>query len=176
MRIALMQGFEPMSRIHMLLGAFAYLSAPGWLLFMGLGLASWLTDGVAFERVSPWVGAGTLAVLVSPWLLAMIDGLRTAARRRQHGGAFGVIGSSLLGLVLGSLLAPMLMLHHTRIVLTIFCGRAIGWGSQQRKAAGNFVKTLRMEWPATVLGVGLVLVGLAAVAPPPTTATTGGHG
>jgi membrane glycosyltransferase len=155
LRIALMQGFEPMSRIHMLLGAFAYLSAPGWLAFMGLGLASWLTDGVAFERVSPWVGAGTLTVLVSPWLLSMLDGLRTAARRRQHGGAFGVIASSLLGLALGALLAPMLMLHHSRIVLSIFSGRAIGWGSQQRKAAGNFVKTLRMEWPATVLGVGL---------------------
>jgi len=157
LRIALMQGFEPMSRIHMLLGAFAFLSAPGWLMFMGLGLASWLTDGVAFERVSPWVGAGTLAVLVCPWLLSMLDGLRVSARRRQHGGAFGVVASSLLGLALGSLLAPLLMLHHSRIVLSIFCGRAIGWGSQQRKASGNLVKTLRMEWPATLLGAGLGL-------------------
>jgi membrane glycosyltransferase len=162
LRIAMMQGFKSMSRIHMLLGAFAYLSAPGWLVFMALGLASWLTDGVAFERVSPWVGAATLTVLAGPWLLSMLDGLRSSARRRRHGGAFGVVASSLLGLVLGSVLAPLLMLHHTRIVLSIFCGRAIGWGSQQRKASGNFVKTLRMEWPATVLGLGLGLWTFAA--------------
>ncbi|HWO10984.1 MAG TPA: glucans biosynthesis glucosyltransferase MdoH, partial [Polyangiaceae bacterium] len=162
LRIAMTRGFEPMSRIHLLLGAAAYLAAPGWFAFMALGLASWLTNGVAFERVNAWVFLGTLAVLTGPWLLSMLDGLRSAARRRMHGGAAGVVASSLLGLMLGALLAPMLMLHHTRIVLSIFCGRAIGWGPQQRKAAGNLVKTLSMEWPATLLGAGLALWSWAA--------------
>jgi membrane glycosyltransferase len=162
LRVALMHGFEPMSRIHLLLGAFAYLAAPGWLAFMTLGVVSWLRDGAAFERVSAWVCVGTLAVLTGPWLLSMIDGLRSPARRHLHGGVAGVMASSLCGLLLGALLAPMLMLHHTRIVLSIFCGRAIGWGAQQRKAGGNLVKTLGMEWPATLLGAGLALWTWAA--------------
>jgi membrane glycosyltransferase len=68
-----------------------------------------------------------------------------------------LVSSAALGLVLGSLLAPLLMIHHTRIVVSILSGRAVRWGAQQRRGSGSFVKVLRAEWPATLLGVGLGL-------------------
>jgi membrane glycosyltransferase len=158
LRIALMQGFEPMSRIHMLLGACAYLAAPAWLAFMALGLVSWARSGSSFQDIAAWVGVGTLAILAGPWLLGMLDGLSTRARRHAHGGALRVMASAVLGLVVGALLAPVIMVHHTRIVVSILSGRAIGWGTQQRRASGgNLLKVMRTEWPATVLGIGLGL-------------------
>jgi len=142
----------------MLLGAFAYLAAPAWLAFMALGLVSWARSGSSFQDVAAWVGMGTLAVLAGPWLFGMLDGLRTRARRRAHGGAPRIVVSALLGLVVGALLAPVVMIHHSRIVFSILSGRAIGWGTQQRRASGgNLLKVLRTEWPATVLGVGVGL-------------------
>jgi membrane glycosyltransferase len=154
LRIAGMHGIEPMSRIHLLLGAFAYLASPAWLAFVALGLVAWNETGAAFERAATQVGIGTAAILVAPWLLGTLDGLRSAARRRAHGG-LRLIPSALLGLVLGALIAPLLMIHHTRIVISILSGRAVSWGAQQRRGSGNFVKVLRAEWPATLLGLGL---------------------
>jgi membrane glycosyltransferase len=154
LRIAGMHGIEPMSRIHLLLGAFAYLSSPAWLAFLVLGVVAWHQSGAAFEHAARVVGLGTVGILVGPWLLGILDGLRSSARRRAHGG-LRLVPSALLGLVLGALLAPLLMIHHTRIVFSILSGRTVSWGAQQRRGSGNFVKVLRAEWPATVLGLGL---------------------
>jgi membrane glycosyltransferase len=157
LRIALMQGLAPMSRIHMLLGASAYLAAPAWLAFMTLGVLQWRQSGAAFERVAALVGLATFAVLLAPWLLGLLDSLRDDERRRALGGALRVSASTLLGICLGAVLAPLLMLQHTRIVISILMGRAVGWGAQQRRASGDIEKLLRTEWPAAVLGVGLGL-------------------
>ena len=157
LRIAGMRGIQPMSRLHLLLGACAYLSSPAWFAFVVLGLVAWQQTGAAFAEVAGVVGLGTALVLVSPWLLGVLDALRSSTRRRKHGGALRLVPSGVLGLVLGALLAPLLMIHHTRIVFSILSGRAVGWGAQQRRASGNFGKIVRAEWPATLLGVGLGL-------------------
>jgi membrane glycosyltransferase len=154
LRIAGMRGIEPMSRIHLLLGAFAYLSSPAWLAFVALGLFAWHESGEAFTRVATTVALGTAVILAGPWLLGILDGLRSSARRRAHGG-LRLVPSALLGLILGAMLAPLLMIHHTRIVFSILSGRAVRWGAQQRRGSSNFVKVLRAEWPATLLGIGL---------------------
>jgi membrane glycosyltransferase len=156
-----MHGIEPMSRIHLLLGAFAYLASPAWFAFVVLGLVAWQQTGPAFAEVAGLVGLGTAAILVAPWVLGVLDGLRRSARRRSHGG-LRLVPSGVLGLVLGALLAPLLMIHHTRIVVSILSGRAVSWGAQQRRASGNFAKIVRAEWPATLLGVGLGLWTLLA--------------
>jgi membrane glycosyltransferase len=155
LRIAGMHGIEPMSRIHLLLGAFAYLASPAWFAFVVLGLVAWQQTGPAFAEVAEQVGLATAAILVAPWVLGVLDGLRHRARRRTHGGALRLVPSGVLGLVLGALVAPLLMIHHTRIVLSILSGRAVSWGAQQRRASGNFTKIVRAEWPATLLGLGL---------------------
>jgi membrane glycosyltransferase len=157
LRIAGMHGIAPMSRIHLLLGAFAYLASPAWFAFVVLGLVAWQQTGAAFAGVARDVGLGTAAILIAPWLLGVLDGVRHGGRRRAHGGALRLVPSGMLGLVLGALIAPLLMIHHTRIVLSILSGRAVSWGAQQRRASGNFAKVVRAEWPATLLGVGLGL-------------------
>jgi membrane glycosyltransferase len=60
--------------------------------------------------------------------------------------------SALLGVVLGALIAPLMMLHHTRIVASILMGRSVGWIAQRRRAEANLRDVLRAELPATLLG------------------------
>jgi len=149
--IARVRGFTAMSRIHLLLGAFAYLASPAWLVFVILGLLTWRQTGPGFQGVAIPVALATLAVLLGPWAIGTWDTLADADRRRVHGG-LRVLPGALLGIVLGALIAPILMLHHTRIVASILMGRSVGWLAQRRRAESRLSDVLRAELPATVLG------------------------
>jgi membrane glycosyltransferase len=58
------------------------------------------------------------------------------------------------------LLAPLLMMHHTRIIASILLGRTVRWGAQARRAQGQLSTIVRGEWTTTVLG-GLLLAGVS---------------
>jgi membrane glycosyltransferase len=76
-----------------------------------------------------------------------------------------VILSGLFELWLGSLLAPLLMIHHTRIVISIVTGGSVRWGAQRRRASsGMFIQLVRGEVFSTVLGLGAA-AALAVFAP-----------
>lgn len=157
LRIAPLSGFRPMSRIHMILGACSYLAGPTWLLFLVLGVLLFRRGGVVWADLGVVLAASTLLVLVGPFIFGLLTTLRTRARRTAHGGAVRLALSTLLAVVLGSVLAPILMLHHTRNVLSILTGHAILWGSQQRHAVGNVTRILLAESMTTLLGVGTAL-------------------
>jgi membrane glycosyltransferase len=150
--IARVRGFTAMSRIHLLLGAFAYLASPAWFLFVALGLFAWRHVGAEFERTAALVTVSTFAVLLGPWLFGVWDTAADAARRRVHGGGARLVLSAVLGVLLGALIAPIMMIHHTRIVASILMGRAVAWIAQRRRAEANLLDVLRAELPATVLG------------------------
>jgi membrane glycosyltransferase len=56
-------------------------------------------------------------------------------------------------LVLGSILAPLLMIHHLKIVFSIVSGGTIGWGAQRRRASSQFSNLVRSELLGTFIGV-----------------------
>jgi membrane glycosyltransferase len=157
LRIAFMRGLRAMSRIHLLLGACAYLAAPAWLLFMVLGVLLWRNNVAAFRHITAGVSVVTLIVLLGPWLFGLLGSLRDPEQRHAHGGSLRLITGAALGVLNGALLAPLLMLHHTRIVLTIVAGKAIGWGPQQRRAASTLSRIVRAEWPTTLFGAAAAL-------------------
>jgi membrane glycosyltransferase len=151
--IARMRGFRAMSRVHLLLGAFAYLAGPLWFAFVAIGVLLWRNTGPGFVHAANLIALSTLAVLLGPWLLGAWDTASDAARRRAHGGRWRIARSAVLGAVLGALLAPLLMLHHTRIVLSILTGRAVSWGAQRRHATSELIAVAQAELPATLLGL-----------------------
>lgn len=155
LRIAVAEGLQPMSRIHMLVGAASYLAGPAWLAFLALGV--WL----ACDLRGPLVSAGlalaltsaTAALLLGPRLLGLLSTLFDGERRRTHGGAIRLTMSVLAELALGSVLAPLLMMHHTRIVVSILVGGAVKWGAQKRHSASGFGAIARAELLPTLVGV-----------------------
>lgn len=162
LRIAVSAGLAPMSRVHMVLGAFAYLAGPAWLLFLATGLSLSITGAMPLEVIlESWLL--TSALLLGPRVLGMMRVLANKEARRTHGGALRLLVSGLVELLFSAALAPLMMLHHTSIVLSILLGRSVRWGGQSRRARAGLSAAVRSEWAATLLGVtlGAALIAFA---------------
>jgi membrane glycosyltransferase len=155
LRIVGSDGLAPMSRFHMLFGAAHYLAAPGWLLFVAFGLS------LALDGEGPAIGtalAGALAaatafVLLLPKLLGLW--VRLPERAAGYGGGARLLLGVVLETALAGLLAPLLMLHHARIVASILLGSAVRWESQRARRRSGVLAIAAAEAPATLLGAGL---------------------
>lgn len=165
-KVAFSQGFAAMSRLHMAFGIASYLAGPAWLAFVGIGLTLAVVSGSSVVPAQLALGLTllTATVLLLPRLLGALHTLRDRDLRRGHGGASRLLASVGLETLVSTLVAPLMMLHHTRIVFSILAGRSVRWGPQQRKGGGQLSQAVHAEWPTTLLGVGLV-AGLACFTP-----------
>ena len=161
LRVVVAEGLAPMSRVHLVLGALAYLSAPLWLAFLVLVATS---AGALADPRSSALAAGVGALLLAPKLVGLMDALFRRERRRGFGGVVRLSLSWVLELALSALLAPILMAHHVVILLSILVGRAVGWKPQRRSAlGGGMLGALRRHaWMpllgAAVAGLSLTLL------------------
>jgi membrane glycosyltransferase len=155
LRVAMAEGFKPMSRMHMWVGAGAYLAGPTWFCFTVLGavLAATTKGPLVPALIALPLTAATAAILLAPRIFGVVLTLKDRELRAAHGGAVRVLLSGVFELALGSLLAPLLMVHHTRIVLSIVTGSAVRWGAQRRRASGMFGQLARGEVFSTFLGL-----------------------
>ena len=193
MRLVLLEGFHPISRIHMGMGAMCYLASPLWLAFLVLGVLRSALMGTA----GPLGGAATqaarhlgtevflysLALLLLPrlwgYLLLLADRRRTAA----HGGAIRAGVSMVLEVLISTAMAPIMMAFHTTFVVSILSGSKVDWDSQRRGSTGTdfrealhvhslhtiegLVATLLVSWiaPGMLLWTAPVLLGLVLSIP-----------
>ena len=144
------RGLYWLSRLHLLTGIGAYLTAPMWLLFLLAGILISLQERFvrpdyfgtqpslfphwpAIDPVrSKWVFAGTMAVLLAPKLLGYVALLARRADRRGCGGALRALASLLIEVVLAGLIAPVAMVTQSIDVAAILLGRDAGWQPQRR--------------------------------------------
>jgi membrane glycosyltransferase len=148
------RGLRGVSRLHLILGIFGYLSGPLWLAF--LLTFNWIFAYQKFTGLSTitmpsllgnWSGSGTaeafliflvcMVVIMLPKALALHDLADDWPRRDSFGGlaraTAGVVGET----VFSTLHAPLLMLWHTRFVASNLLGTSVGWVTQKRSAAGT---------------------------------------
>ena len=128
-------GFHWVSRLQLLMGASAYLTAPLWamltmttLLYM-LGL----TDPPGF---SGWPLLLTAILLFLPKILSLALLIIDRERCERLGGARRVIASMMFELPLSMLVAPLNMISQTLSIIDILRGKASGWSPQRRDADG----------------------------------------
>jgi membrane glycosyltransferase len=157
LRVAMAEGLKPMSRVHMLVGASCYLAGSAWLAFLALGVV--LAHGGQGATVSgPFamlLTASPFVLLLGPRVLGVLSTLADGPRRVAHGGALRVIAGAVVELLFSATLAPLMMVHHVRIVMSILMGRSVRWATQQRRAATSaLVATMRSELHSTLLGAG----------------------
>ncbi|MCB1507686.1 MAG: glucans biosynthesis glucosyltransferase MdoH [Hyphomicrobiaceae bacterium] len=176
-------GLSLVNRTHMAVGILAYLSSPLWLVMILVGVAlsvqalffrpEYFTD--AFQLFPEWptfdaprmraLFASTLLLLFLPRLVSLAAALVLKQRRRTHGGALRLIAGFLLETFLSALIAPVMMLIHTRHILSILSGRDSGWGTQARKArAGSLLASIAKHRLDLFVGA-LVTVAIAPIAP-----------
>lgn len=155
-RIALAEGLRPMSRLHMSVGVSAFLAGPAWLVFVALGAG--LATAQATPLVPPAVSLGlsvlAATMLLGPRVLGLLDALRDERRRRTHGGPLRLVFGVLFEALSSVFIAPIVMLHHARIVISILLGNAVMWGAQARRSGTGLGAVVRSELPTTLAGAG----------------------
>jgi membrane glycosyltransferase len=129
-------GLHWTSRMHLLIGASAYLTSPGWLLLILTMIGQVLTRGAGgfVTLAPPSVLALTLVLLFGPKVMGLVWMLADSERRRSFGGAGGIFRSVGLEVVLSMLLAPITMVTQTKALLGLLLGISAGWNTQTRDA------------------------------------------
>lgn len=137
-------GFHWTSRLHLLIGASAYLTSTAWLLLILtqcaqalLGRETLLTEGPPMR-----VLALTLLYLFGPRLMAVIWVLENRARRASFGGAAAFLKSVGLETLLSVLLAPVVMVNQTKALLGLLFGFAAHWSVQNRAGERLALRTI----------------------------------
>ena len=160
------KGLRGVSRMHLTLGICGYLAGPLWLAFLiTVNWIRWFQKYTGLSEISvpafnPYLANWSstahallvfvicMVVIMLPKFLALVDLAHDAPRRRAFGGlaraTAGVVGET----IFSTLHAPLLMLWHTRFVLTNLFGISVGWSPQKRAADG----TTWLYAAATALG------------------------
>ena len=149
LRLLPARGLHAMNRLHFLLGAMGYVSSLLWLLLLLAGTAYVLLPALSADPLLPgglrWLPNSSLAgmsqvipllavtvvVLFAPKFLALIQAL--ARRRQSFGGAGRLLLSALLEILFAVVIAPVMMMHHTRFVVSVLGGHDIEWAPQLRE-------------------------------------------
>ncbi|MCA6298796.1 MAG: glucans biosynthesis glucosyltransferase MdoH [Phenylobacterium sp.] len=157
LRLLTAAGLHPMSRLQMLIGVMAYLASPLWFLALLTGLIIQFQTEPRLLEISTVHGWRTIVEprqdgLVVIWMAALswfllfgpkLFGSLLALCRRRDREAFGGVGFILPGValevIMSVVMAPIMMVSHTRMLIEIFSGRDSGWRPQQREAG-------RMTW------------------------------
>ena len=143
------KGLKTANRLHFLFGAFAYISSLVLFCMLALGTAdaliratsvpdffvseyqlfpSWKVARQDMMMVTMW---GTAALLFLPKLLGIT--LALIKRRSEFGGAFSLLKSAILELVMAVLIAPLMMFYHSYFVISVFIGHSVKWEAQERE-------------------------------------------
>ena len=172
---------HPISRLHLFVGILSYWSSPMWMFFLLLGtgqfaayeFGSGLPIAASGNRLVPFLDPGAahlslilflvvLAMLTLPKVLAALLAIVRPARRRSFGGVLRICFSMMLEHVLSAIVAPILMVFHTRFVIEVLSGRTVAWNPQSRDAGDgvDWGGIVRAHWMHTAIGILWAFVAL----------------
>lgn len=143
LRLLAAPGLHPINRLQLFFGCLSYLVSPIWLLslLVGLGIQAQITLTVPeyWRLLAPvkydpiiWASLLTALMLVGPKLLGLALTLSRPAERKAFGGAGAILRSAAFESAYSAVMAPVMMVGHTRIVLEILSGKDAGWTAQAR--------------------------------------------
>lgn len=166
------KGLRGVSRLHLFFGIFGYMASPLWLAF--LVTYDWIYCMHKYEGLSdiqvrafnPYLAGLSptehaflifiicMVVIMLPKLLSLIDLAFDWPRRKEFGGLLNATGGVIGETIFSTLHAPLLMLWHTRFVLTNIAGISVGWTTQRRTADGtDWLYAAQRHWGHTLIGV-----------------------
>ena len=178
------RGLHWVSRLHLMIGIGAYVTAPLWLLFLILGLLISLQAHFIRPEYFPrgftlfpqwpvvdpvraaWVFAGTFGLLLVPKLFGLLTLATEREARRAAGGAVRACAGILIETLISGLMAPVLMVMQSRAVAQILRGRDAGWHAQRRDDGSLPMREIvRGYLGQTVFGAALAAAAYAISLP-----------
>lgn len=175
-RLLMAKGLSFPTRLHLLTGIMAYLSAVFWFLLVIVGLTiavqAALTEPNYFGSPSlfpHWPVFDTeraiqlfvlsMVILLAPKALGWLSNLIHLRRCRQFGGPIRLTLGVITEMLLSALFAPIMMLGQTRIVQQILMGEDSGWSPQRRQDGSlRFVDALRLHYWKVIFGVAMSIL------------------
>ncbi|HEY8383573.1 MAG TPA: glucans biosynthesis glucosyltransferase MdoH [Microvirga sp.] len=171
MRVIGARGLKLPTRQHFATGIMSYLASPFWLFQLIVGIALVLQTTYIrpeyfsrdFRLFPVWprfdperalaLFAITMTILLAPKIFGLALMLLRPEGRRACGGAFRLVVSALIEIILSALFAPILMLIQSGSVFQILLGRDTGWQPQRRDDGSIPMKDIvrRHRWH-TLLG------------------------
>ncbi|MEM6276974.1 MAG: glucans biosynthesis glucosyltransferase MdoH [Pseudomonadota bacterium] len=173
LRLLTARGFHPVSRFHLLQGAFAFLLSPAWFVLLVIwSLAGTMPESsIAYFNPSaplypiwpeaPGGGAVFLAFIYGMLLFTKLMGTVFLGFRRPMRADYGGWGRylSTMGFEIACsiLYAPIMMVQQTQAVFRALFGLSRGWAPQNRGSRGyRWSQVFRFHWIELSLGVALV--------------------
>jgi len=182
LRLLFTPGLHIISRLHLLMGALAYISSPLWLCLLVLGLEQIVMQALATssyftpeDNLFPtWpvfkaaeamlLFTFTVAMLIIPKLLAMVLALTKPKRRAAFGGTLVLMCGTGLEIVFAALIAPIMMVFHTLFIILTLGGWAVTWNPQVRGNRGlGIIEALQHHILQLLLGISVGLLVLQFV-------------
>lgn len=168
-----LRGLHPISRMHFLLGATAYITSLIWLLMLALSTADAVVRAInsnvyfteTYQLYPNWPIAKTeliialilltTTLLMGPKFLGVLIAL--IHRRKQFGGGFAIIKGAVVETFFAVLIAPIMMVYHAYFVISVFLGFKVNWDSQEREGrllpwGECFARTSKMTIAAIIWG------------------------
>ncbi len=138
-RLLLAEGLHPASRLHLGMGAMSFLTSPLWLALLVLTVI-----GATYQSGFPAQGLhapGAIVLFAITMLLLLLPkiwGVIASLWDSQYSGrrTIRVIGSVFIETVASTLLAPIMMVLHSRFVILTLLGKKVAWRAQERDDCG----------------------------------------
>jgi membrane glycosyltransferase len=153
-RLIVARGFHAVNRLHFTLGILSYLSSPLWLALLivssvisyraatnglnELPVASFATQlHWSYQTQALTLFGVTAVMLFLPKIMALLDLRSRPGELAAFGGWAEVTLSVFLETIIFTLLAPVLMLFHTKFIVMTLLRQSVSWGSQRRGRSGE---------------------------------------
>lgn len=169
-------GLHPISRLHFLLGATAYISSLIWLLMLVLSTADaivralhsneYFTNAAPamehFTNLPQWPIAKTgliIALIVMTTMLLLFPKVMgiistMAHRREQFGGTKAIIRGTIVETAFAVLIAPIMMAFHAYFVVSVLLGFKVNWDAQDREGRLlSWSESFARTWRTTVVAL-----------------------
>lgn len=159
-RLIFAKGMHFISRLNFLHGILSYVSSPLWFLFLVFSTILGASDQGAFNQQAQLSGqillGMTFMFIFLPKVLIVLDEVFTGRQFKPVRLRLLAAFSSLVDTFIFTLLAPVMMIFHSRFVIYTILGKGVRWVAQRRKLSGG------MDWrePIVTFG-GVTLLGLA---------------
>lgn len=149
------KGWKPISRLNFLHGILSYVASPLWFAF--LVLATILAGVKGFNDVVIRPSGTVLLVLTIillflPKLAIMLHEMCRRDAKREYGGRLKVVAGCVVDTVFFSLLAPILMIFHSKFVVFTLTGKGVKWAAQRRKSDDS------IDWQESIQNFGGVTI------------------
>jgi membrane glycosyltransferase len=154
------KGWHPMSRINFFHGIMSYVSSPLWLVFLLMATVMGASNQGVIGDQAKFSGELLLGLTIMfiflPKVIIVLDELFTGRIFKPIKLRLLTAVSSILDTFVFTLMAPIMMLFHTRFVIFTVLGKGVRWVAQRRKIGGG------IDWQEPILTfASTTLIGVA---------------